>query len=135
MKTILMRCLLGASLSISSVFAHSVEENTLVPVIKIGADGSLPSDGSQCVPVDADGVARVIFSSPPYTKSPKEGGFDYTRYGLYLSLVSADRGSFKKQSSFLASETSIYQEIVSSENAGKTICFTLDAQYPCSLLL
>lgn len=130
MKTFILLCFLGSSLWILSVSAHSDEINPLVPIIKIGADGCLPTDGSQCVQVDADGVARVNFVSPPHKKNQEENGFEYDRSGFYLSLVSADRGSFQKQSSFLPSEASIYQEIISSENAGKTICFKLDSEVP-----
>ena len=131
MKKFSLLCFFGSGLWIFFVSASSNETPLLVPTIKIGADGSLPSDGSQCVPVDIDGIARANFVSPLHKHDDdEEDGFDYDRYGFYLSFVSANRGSFQKQSSFLSPQTSIYQEIISSENIGKTICFKLDADVP-----
>ena len=127
MKKLILLCFFGTSLWVCAVSANVNVIADRVPTIKIGADGSLPQDGSQCVRVDDDGVARVDFAFPPHIKNQKEGGFDYDRYGFYFSLMAANHGSFPTQSSVASPEAIIYQEVISSKNAGKTICFTLDA--------
>ena len=130
MKKVILLGFLGTSLWIFFVSASSDLVMGSAPAIKIGADGSLPTDGSQCVPVDAEGIARVNFISPPQTAVQGDDGFDYDRYGFYLSVISADHGRFPKKSSLLPPEASLYQEVISSENAGKTICFKLSSNEP-----
>ena len=127
MKKFMLLCLFGSGLWVFFASADLDIPTHSVPAIRIGADGSLPADGSQCVPVDDDGVARVNFISPPHIKDQEEEGFDYDRYDFYLSVVAAKHGRFPMQSSFVPGQTSIYQEVISSTNAGKTICFTKDA--------
>ena len=108
------------------VSANVNNNSALASVIRLNPDGTLPVNGSQCVQVSSDGIARVTFVTP---KHDIHGGFDYDRSGLYLSFISADHGSFTQHSPYILEETNVYQEIVSSKNAGKVILISRKTPY------
>lgn len=99
-----------------------VEDNAFLSHITLQPDGSLPTDGSACMPVDQDGFARVVFETPAQKESPDGIGIDYVQQGLFLSVLSSKGGSFNPQTTYIPEETSVFYEIESQANAGKTIC-------------
>lgn len=137
MNRLMAGFLVGFCYWFGSVYAHTSAAGAVVPTIRMLPDGSLPADGSQCVMVDSDGIARVNFAMPHrkrgfYDDNPHfprsdvswhDDGFEYDRYGVYLSVVNAQGGRFWQQQSRVTGESVVYQEVVSSGNAGKQICF------------
>ena len=137
MNRLIAGFLVGVCCWLSPSFADDDPAGAVVPTIKLLPDGSLPTNGSECVTVGSDGIARVNFLTPhrkrsiydDYPHFPRndfsyhDDGLDYDRYGVYLSLVNIDKGQFYQQHSYVAGKSSVYQEVVSSGNAGRQICF------------
>ncbi|MGI9276047.1 MAG: hypothetical protein ACR2PT_14555, partial [Endozoicomonas sp.] len=120
-----------------------------IPVLAMNADGTLPTDGSQCISVGEGGVAEVYFQ-PPVSKASCSArltgagaytamdqyfidrcelveSYDYERKPLYIMTQSIQGGNFAQQISYHEQDERVLHRIRTDKQPGDVICLKSEA--------